>query len=324
MSRFSDALFFPPGEVGPVPKVVLNTVRIPLIAFVGVDLTDVRSIQFRFDQEPQGALLVTDLAFTNVFSAVDIYFLVDLSSSFLDDLPIFKARAPDIVATLRASNPNTRFGLARFEDYPIRPFGSAAAGDKAYEQLSDLTLDADAILSLIAGLAVRFGDDTPQSQLPALFQAATGAGQDLSGVGFPGASIPPGQQAHFRDGAEKLFLLWTDAPFHRPGHPGDIPYPGPSFDATVDAILALDPPKVIGISSGTDAIPDLAAMAEATGALAPPGGVDCDVDGTIDIPAGAPLVCPIASSGVGIAEAIIAIVEAATVPRGPNLPPFRR
>lgn len=245
--------------------------------------------------------------------ALDVFLLVDLSGSFSDDLPVFKAQAPEIISAIRASNPDSRFGLAKFEDYPIPPFGSAAAGDKAYERLVDLTFDTDIVLDTISGLFTRFGGDAPQSQLPALYQAATGAGQDLSGVGFPGASIPPGQQANFRDGVTKLFLLWTDAPFHQPGDPGAIPYPGPSFAETVDAILALDPPRVIGISSGPFGVPDLQQIAEATGAVAPPDGVDCDGDGAIDIAAGEPLVCSIAASGEGIGEAITALVEAASV-----------
>ena len=246
--------------------------------------------------------------------AIDLFILVDLSGSFSDDLPRFKAQAPRIISTLRAANPNIRFGLGKFEDYPISPFGSAAAGDKAYERLVDLTFDTDLVLNTIAGLVTRDGADLPQSQLSALFQVATGAGQDLSGSRFPNANIPPGQQANFRDGATKLILLWTDARFHLPGEPGTIPYPGPSFSQTVAAIMELDPPLVIGISSGTTAIPDLEAIAEATGALAPPGGVDCDADDTIDILEGEPLVCSIAPSGVGIGRAIIAIVEAAAKP----------
>lgn len=246
--------------------------------------------------------------------AIDIFLLVDLSGSFADDLPVFKAQAPSIISTLKASNPNTRFGLGSFEDYSISPFGSAASGDVAYRRNIDLTFDTAAVEAVINGLFTRNGVDLPQSQLPALFQAASGEGQDLSAVGFPGASIPPGQQANFRDGATKLFLLWTDASFHLPGDPGASPYPGPSFAEMVDAILALDPPKVIGISSGGGGLDDLQAIAVATGAVAPPGGVDCDGDGIVDLLEGEPLVCTIASSGAGISEAIIAIVEAATEP----------
>jgi hypothetical protein len=241
-------------------------------------------------------------------------FIVDLSRSFADDLPTFQAQAPGIISTLKASNPGIRFGLARFEDYPIPPFGSAADGDKAYERLVDFTSDTDHILNTISNLSTRSGEDSPESQLPALFQAATGAGQDLSSAGFSEASIPPGQQANFRNGATKLFILWTDAPFHLPGDSGNIPYPGPSFSETVAAIRALDPPKVIGISSGGGGLADLQAIARATDALAPPGGVDCDNNGATDIPEGEPLVCTIAASGEGISAAIRAIVGAATAP----------
>ncbi len=243
---------------------------------------------------------------------VDVYFVVDLTGSFFDDLPVFQAAAPTIIDDLAVNN-DLKVGLGSFEDYPISPFGSSGAGDEAYRRDIDLTADTAAVKTVIAGLSTKFGADGPESQLPALFQAATGAGQDLSGAGFPGASIPAGQQANFRNGAVKLFLLWTDAPFHRPGDPGTIPYPGPSFDDTVNAILALDPPKVIGVASGS-AGPDLLAMAIATGALAPAGGVDCDGDGTIDILEGEPLVCETAITGAGVGAAMLAVIEAATEP----------
>jgi hypothetical protein len=65
VSNVSGALFFPPGEVGPVPKVVLNTVRVPLSAFAGVNLNAVRSVQFTFNERLQGGVLITDVAFAS-------------------------------------------------------------------------------------------------------------------------------------------------------------------------------------------------------------------------------------------------------------------
>src|SRR5215212_6239317 len=65
VSSFSDVLFYPPGSVGPVPKVVLNTARIPVSGFSGVNLSDIRSVQFRFDQKTSGALLISDVAFSS-------------------------------------------------------------------------------------------------------------------------------------------------------------------------------------------------------------------------------------------------------------------
>jgi hypothetical protein len=65
VSDVSGALYFPPGEVGPVPKVVLNTVRVPLSAFGGVNLNAVRSVQFNFNERLQGGVLITDVAFAS-------------------------------------------------------------------------------------------------------------------------------------------------------------------------------------------------------------------------------------------------------------------
>jgi hypothetical protein len=59
----SGALFYPPGAVDPVPKLFLNTVRLPLSAFLVVDLGDVRQVTFRFDQGGGGALVISDIAF---------------------------------------------------------------------------------------------------------------------------------------------------------------------------------------------------------------------------------------------------------------------
>ena len=65
VSQWSRALFYPPGDASlftSVPKTVLNMVRIPLPAFTGVNLSDIRTVEFRFDREPSGALLISDLA----------------------------------------------------------------------------------------------------------------------------------------------------------------------------------------------------------------------------------------------------------------------
>ncbi|MCB8978673.1 MAG: hypothetical protein H6657_14730 [Ardenticatenaceae bacterium] len=269
---------------------------------------------------------------------VDVFLLVDLSSSFTDDLPIFQAQAPSIIASLKSAYPDIRFGLGSFVDYPINPFGWQVCGDYAYKRIIDLTSDSATILDSIYNLEIYCGRDLAESQLSALYQVATGAGQDLSSQGYAAASIPSGQQANFRDDAVKLILLWTDAGFHLPGDPGDIPYPGPSFNETINAILSLNSPtvagiasqkeegstnsssfvKVIGISSGTDAVSDLNQLALGTNAIAPAEGVDCDGDGIIDLGPGQPLVCNVLASGEGVGDAITTLVDA-----GVNDPAYR-
>jgi hypothetical protein len=75
VSHLSRALFFPPGRIPPiepgrpllpVPKIFHNTVRIPLKVFSGIDLTNVQSVRFDFDQQPSGALFISDLLFADV------------------------------------------------------------------------------------------------------------------------------------------------------------------------------------------------------------------------------------------------------------------
>jgi len=66
VSEHSKALYYPPGELAVVPKVVLNMVPIPLDAYPGVDLSDIRSVRFVFDQASAGGLLLTDVAFSKV------------------------------------------------------------------------------------------------------------------------------------------------------------------------------------------------------------------------------------------------------------------
>jgi pectate lyase len=242
----------------------------------------------------------------------DLYMLIDLSGTSFDDL---KAEALATIEMLKASNTNTRFGLGFFEDYPIPPFG--CDGDVAYQRLIDLTFDDNAVLSEIEALAPQECSDADAagSQLAALYQAATGSGQDLSEEGFPEASIDSGMQANFRDGEVepvKLLLLLTDTPFHNSGDVGhledeDVIYPGPTLDETVEAIMALDPPQVVG----TEPVAQIAAD---TGALAPAGGVDCDADGMVDIPEGEPLVCPPGQGAGGAAVAESAVKGAITIP----------
>ena len=73
-SQYSGALYFPPGgKFGaavvvpprPVPKVFLNTVRIPVSAFscASFNPKNVRAVSFRFDQTNAGELLISDVAF---------------------------------------------------------------------------------------------------------------------------------------------------------------------------------------------------------------------------------------------------------------------
>lgn len=66
VSKFSNASFHQPGkQFGELPKDVFNTIRIPLDSFTGVNRAKIRSVKFLFDKSDTGAILISDLAFTN-------------------------------------------------------------------------------------------------------------------------------------------------------------------------------------------------------------------------------------------------------------------
>jgi PKD repeat protein len=62
-SNNSHVLFYQPGsEFAELPKVVFNTIRIPLSSFSGVNLNKVRYIRFKFNKSAIGSVLISDLA----------------------------------------------------------------------------------------------------------------------------------------------------------------------------------------------------------------------------------------------------------------------
>ena len=59
VSSVSDALFAPPGETA--ARVTLNTVRVPLAGFGGVDLRKIEEVRFEFDVTATGVVQVADV-----------------------------------------------------------------------------------------------------------------------------------------------------------------------------------------------------------------------------------------------------------------------
>jgi hypothetical protein len=94
VSTWSTALYYPPGTVNPVPKIFLNTVRIPLDAFAsqGVDLTNVQSVVLNFDQTPSGSFLISDLAFVDPATVYAGPFVVSTSPTGTVSGPIDHVR----------------------------------------------------------------------------------------------------------------------------------------------------------------------------------------------------------------------------------------
>ena len=252
-------------------------------------------------------------------SPLDAMFVVDQTGSFADDLAAFKTAASDVVTTLTNVAPGARAAIAEFRDYPISPWGGAS--DQPYalvESFKDLSVAAEQVqfLNAIMNMGPASGGaDGPEAQLTALQQSALGAGQN---TGSPSAAdyIAPSTPGWSTMNPSKIFLLWTDASYHDPAvEPG---YPGPTFDQAILDVKSLDPPMVVGLSSGIGAagLPGLEAIATATGAIAA-SPVDCDDDGRADILPGEPLVCSIGDAGEGLNVAVDKLLRAALVTQAP-------
>jgi hypothetical protein len=219
---------------------------------------------------------------------LDVVFLVDTTGSMQDAIDGLRSGIGDIVRSLADSGIDARFALVDFRDYAVAPWGGP--GDFPYKRLRDLGPADEELEDAIEELDAWGGGDEPESSLPALYQAATGRGQTLNGV----TVVPPGEGISFRPGSLRVAVMVTDAPHH-----GDeAGYPGPSYDETVQALRAKQVHQV-GLAVSSRARDDLNALARATGAFAPPGGTDCDDDGSADVRAGAPLVCD--GTGPGLA-----------------------
>jgi PKD repeat protein len=81
VDNYSNALFFQPGSTfGDLPKLVFNTIHLPISGFTGINLAKVRHIKFKFNKSAAGAVLVSDVALSNPICG-------HTNSYFTDSLP---------------------------------------------------------------------------------------------------------------------------------------------------------------------------------------------------------------------------------------------
>ena len=228
---------------------------------------------------------------------VDIWFLVDTSSSMSGAHRGLQTGIRDIAAQLRALGLDAWYGVAVFPDGGSIPYGRYAdlgpAGGELYDALD------------------RLGPHGGGNELhpTALYQSVTGAGQ-------PDAELPAGLGASFRPEALKIIIHASDEPY------GFDPN-GPTKEEAGEALVAagvrhvgLDLtdgatlPGAAGLVSGLRRDHD--DMAIVTDTYAPPGGVDCNGDGRLELEEGDPLTCPInrVTDSIDIAPTIVAAVSA--------------
>jgi hypothetical protein len=67
VSSFSNVLYYQPGvTINVLPKAMFNTVRMPLDSFKGINHTRIKSVRFLFNESDSGAIVVSDIAFSDI------------------------------------------------------------------------------------------------------------------------------------------------------------------------------------------------------------------------------------------------------------------
>lgn len=152
---------------------------------------------------------------------IDILLLFDITQSMREVIDEVRANAGRIMAAIRASNPNSAFGVASFADYQER---------MPWRLDRDITEDMDSASAAISRLRLYDGKDFPEAYSRALYEARFIA---------------------WRPGARRFIVLFGDAPAHDPNFygqstgidPGRDGIPGTEDDlrfAEVVRDLALD------------------------------------------------------------------------------------
>ncbi|MFO0692596.1 MAG: hypothetical protein U0230_03510 [Polyangiales bacterium] len=235
----------------------------------GVDASVLRCIDVPVDGGPVQAALSTDAE----IGRADVVFLIDVTSSMLEEISTIRRRLRDVIApAIRSAIPDSEVAVATFADFPVRDYGTPP-DDYPFRLNLPVTADITQVQAAVDAITIRSGADAPEAQVEALYQLATGAG--LGSYITPSPGCPSGGVGYacLRRDALPVVLLFTDAPFHNDAfgnHPynvytlGTAPHTAPETVAALNAIGA----RVIGFDSGDgDPRQDLEYFATRTDAI---------------------------------------------------------
>lgn len=122
---------------------------------------------------------------------LDILFLFDRTNSMTNVIGTMQREAGVLLATISATNPNSRFGVGLVADYPLYSEGTPSA--QAWLLASNLSSDPTATTTALDKIETQWGGDLPEAYVRGLHEAA-----ELS----------------WRPEAQKFVILFGDAPAH--------------------------------------------------------------------------------------------------------------
>ncbi|NMC71068.1 MAG: hypothetical protein GYA57_13520 [Myxococcales bacterium] len=245
-----------------------------------------------------------DFSFETTLIMADVFFLIDTTGSMGEEIANLLAGLTGVVIPgILAAIPDVALGVARFEDFPVAPYGDPS--NRVYELEQQMTTDYVRVYEAISGLRVYRGGDLPESDVPALYAAASGEAIGIYSAPFISDPTTPGTGriggAGFREDSLPIFVLITDAAFHNDAAatPSDLYdtarlYPGTpnvTYAMALGALLTIGA-RVIGVASpgGRDDLEDIA--------------VDT---GTVDA-AGVPIVFDVGADGSGLSVGLVSAI----------------
>ena len=243
------------------------------------------------------------VSFVTRISEADIFFLVDVTGSMMQEIEQIRARLSDTIAPgIARTIPDVRFSLAQYAEFPQPPYGDFS--DLPFEMLTPSTSDLGTLQRGLDALVLRSGGDGPESAIEALYLAATG---ESLGVIVPARRCAADTIGYpcFRRTGSRIFLWITDAPSHN-GPFGEHPYgdevaPRPhQYEETIAALNRIGA-KVLGLYSGLGEengrahVEEIARRTGAVTASGTPVVFDIGTDG--------------AGLGAGVVEAVRTLVD---------------
>ncbi|MBK7778590.1 MAG: VWA domain-containing protein [Sandaracinaceae bacterium] len=177
---------------------------------------------------PPGTSAVDPLSFSVELREADIYVLIDRTGSMGDEITNLRNGVVQMITDIRATIPDTWFGIGRFDDLVGDGFGTTSeTSNRVYRNVHDLSPSIANVQTAVSTLTtVPSGGDWPEANSQALYSMVTGDGLNIFGTQYVSArtGCPAGRWGYpcFRPSVIPIVILITDAESHN--GPTDLLY----------------------------------------------------------------------------------------------------
>lgn len=172
----------------------------------------------------QEAIRTSIVTTTTDIPAVDIYFLVDGTSSMAGEIGVLQSEILNVIADVQLSFDDPHFGLGLFREYSVSP-QAIPQSQAPYHHILDLTPDAALFAKAVSTLNTVSNMDNPEAGSQALYAVASGQGL---GDFVPNRGLCPVDEVGypcFRPDVLRVVLNITDAEMYNGPNPTGPLYP---------------------------------------------------------------------------------------------------